>query len=59
MIKKLICLIWGHKFMVKAYTGQQYEVINRLTGCPEIGNYYKWERQKFCLRCGADIKGEE
>jgi len=57
MIKKLICLLWGHKTVVKKSTGQQFDTHHRLY--PEVkikGMYYVWDRQNFCLRCGKTIK---
>lgn len=53
MIKALICLLWGHKTVVKAYTGQTYQTASYL-GDPLTVSLYRWERQRFCLRCGLD-----
>ena len=55
MIKKLICFFWGHKVIVKAFTGEQMEVVGLL------GNYhtvqmYKLKKLDFCKRCGKTIK---
>lgn len=46
MIKWLICKLWGHKTVLKAYTGQNYPV----------GKYFRHEQSKFCLRCGTPNK---
>lgn len=54
MIKALICLVWGHKTVVKAYTGETYETCS-YGGNPLSVSLYKWERQRFCLRCGDDV----
>ena len=51
MIKKLICFLWGHKFMAKAYTGQSMKITNYL-GQESLASLYRWEAQKYCLRCG-------
>lgn len=55
MLKKLICLFWGHKFIVKAATGNTFDTKDRLTGEPIKGHYYKYERKDYCLRCGANL----
>jgi hypothetical protein len=55
MIKKLICLLWGHKTIHKATTGE-YATVDRLTGQPTTGHYYKFDRTPFCARCGKDVK---
>lgn len=54
MIKALICLLWGHKTVVKAYTGQTYETCS-YAGTPLSVSLYRWQRQRFCLRCGDDV----
>ena len=46
MIKKLICLLWGHKTICEK---QVWEA------CGEIYNYV-YERLPFCRRCGKDVK---
>jgi hypothetical protein len=52
MIKKLICLIWGHKFMLKARTGNSAEVIGALGNVFTIVDFV-WVPQKNCPRCGT------
>lgn len=54
MIKKLICWLWGHKTVVKAYTGKTYQTAS-CAGNPLSVSLYKWERTRFCLRCGDDV----
>lgn len=54
MIKKLLCLVWGHETVVKAFTGQTYQTASYI-GNPLSVSLYKWERQRFCLRCGNDV----
>lgn len=57
MIAWLICWIWGHKILEKAYTGDQFDTHHRLY--PQIkvkGDYYRWEQLPFCLRCGKPNK---
>jgi hypothetical protein len=56
MGKKLICFLWGHKFVVKAATGQTFATVNRLTGSPDIGHYYVLKKLDFCARCGKKEK---
>lgn len=55
MIKKLICLLWGHKTVHKAVNGE-YDTLDRLTGLPTKGHYYDWRRTPYCTRCGKDMK---
>ena len=57
MIKWLICRLWGHKTVVKAYTGETYVATNML-GDPHVGKYYLWKRFDFCLWCGTNVKEE-
>lgn len=55
MIKKLLCKVWGHKFIVKAYTGQTYMASNGL-GDQHLVSLYDWKKMDYCLRCGKDLK---
>ncbi len=57
MIKWLICLLWGHKTVSKAYTGETYPARNPFTGETRKGRLFRYERSKFCLRCGTPTKG--
>lgn len=52
MIKKLICFIWGHKTVHKAYTGQVLSVVGVLGNRYDI-SLYRYEKTTFCIRCGA------
>lgn len=54
MLIWLICRLLGHKIVVKAYTGKTYETCS-YGGNPLTVSLYKWERQRFCLRCGDDV----
>lgn len=54
MIKWLMCRLWGHNTVVKAFTGQTYQTAS-YAGMPLSVALYKWERQRFCLRCGTDV----
>ena len=58
MIKHLICWLWGHKTVHKAYTGETMPhhdmLLNQVIQAP----LYKWERTKFCTRCGCDAAPE-
>lgn len=56
MILKLWCFLWGHKTIVKASTGKQFETYHRLY--PEVKvkeNYYVLRRLDFCKRCGKKV----
>jgi hypothetical protein len=52
MFKNLICFLFGHKLMAKAYTGNSMSVVG-LLGNEYTVSFYRWEPQKFCLRCGC------
>jgi len=52
MIKKLICLIWGDKFVEKAWTGETFPTTDRLTNMPIKGNFYVYQPLEYCPRCG-------
>jgi hypothetical protein len=52
MFKNLICFLFGHKFMTKAYTGNSMPVVGLLENKYTV-SLYIWEPQKFCLRCGC------
>jgi hypothetical protein len=58
MIKKLICWLLGHKFIVKVFTGRVQTVATYGGHCDV--EYYKWVQSPFCLRCGnknPNLKG--
>ena len=51
MLKWLICLLWGHKTVHKAYTGEKIRV--RGVGGNEYDiSLYKHHRTNYCTRCG-------
>lgn len=54
MIRWLLCKVFGHKIVLKAYTGQTMLATNYL-GQTLTVSLYKWERQKFCTRCGKPV----
>ena len=56
MIKKLICLLWGHRTVVRAYTGEKISSSNGV--CESDTLLYIWKRMDFCLRCGKSVKHE-
>lgn len=58
MIIKLICWLWGHKTMLKATTGT-FQTVNQVTGYPQTGHYYRWQRNEFCVRCGTKVHEPE
>ena len=54
MIQKLLCWLFGHKTVFKAFTGQTAVV----DGPFERGKTMPitvWSRSKFCLRCGTTV----
>jgi hypothetical protein len=55
MIKFLLCLIFGHKNVVKAFTGQTKESETPFGGV-QTTHYYTWKKLDFCLRCGKTVK---
>jgi len=57
MLKKILCFLLGHKTVVKAATGEQFDTHHRLY--PEVAikaNYYTLKRLDFCARCGTTTK---
>ena len=57
MIKKLWCIIWGHKIVVRAMTGRQFDTNHPFY--PDLvikGNYYVLRRLDFCRRCGEKVE---
>lgn len=54
MIKWLICRLWGHKTVVKGYTGQTYQTTS-YGGNPLSVSLYTLDRKPFCVRCGCDV----
>ena len=55
MGKRLICWLWGHDTVRKAYTGQMLDTVGQL-GNRYTVSLYKWEKSKFCLRCGKEAE---
>ena len=55
MLKKLWCYLWGHVSVVKAYTGSTVVITDRLSGNAIVVPTYKWEKQKYCVRCGKEV----
>lgn len=55
MMKKFWCKLWGHRFIVKAYTGATFLATN-LLGDQHTVSLYVWKKMDYCLRCGKDIK---
>jgi hypothetical protein len=55
MIKKLMCFLWGHKIVHKAYTGSTINGIG-VMGNEQTIALYKFTRTDFCTRCGKLIK---
>jgi len=57
MIKWIICLLWGHKTVHKAYTGEVISVLGSLGNRHDI-SLYRYEKTDFCIRCGK-IAGKD
>jgi len=54
MIQKFLCWLFGHKTVVKAYTGQTLVADSHFER--DFKHLlYRWERSKFCLRCGKIV----
>ena len=54
MIQKLLCWLFGHKTVYRAFTGQTAVVdgaFDRGLTMPVM----VWARSKFCLRCGTPV----
>lgn len=47
---KFKCWWFGHKTMVKAFTGN---ILKDGTGLDIL--LYKWQREKYCIRCGVEV----
>ena len=56
MIKKILCFIWGHKTVLKAYTGESKNIIG-MCGNEYTTLYYKYEKMPYCIRCGKNMEG--
>lgn len=54
MLKRLICYWWGCKVMMKTYTGEKIRTLDRFSGQEVDIMLYRWEKQKFCVRCGKE-----
>jgi hypothetical protein len=52
MITKLICRLWGHKFVYDAYTGKTATVTNHLLNREVTIPVVVSVKKEFCLRCG-------
>lgn len=48
---KFLCWFLGCKTVVKAYTGHKMQVHDAFVGSYDAP-MYRWEQQKFCIRCG-------
>ena len=54
MIKKLICLLWGHKTVHKGYTGETMRQSNGFGMTVDVA-LYQFTRTRFCTRCGKEV----
>lgn len=55
MMLRLICTLWGHKVMLKVFTGNIIRLTHPGFLYKSDVSTYKWERQKYCLRCGKEV----
>jgi hypothetical protein len=54
MLKTIWCWIWGHKTVVKKFTGETtHGIVNGLGDTGPL-MMYVWRKEPFCLRCGKD-----
>jgi len=51
MLKKFICWLWGHKTVLKSFTGNTIQARGVLGNDFTI-SLYDWRRMEFCIRCG-------
>jgi len=49
MLQIFLCWLFGHKTMVKAYTGNVMES----NGIED--KLFIWRREKYCTRCGVEV----
>ena len=56
MIIKLICWLWGHKVVHKAFTGNSIKGTNLLIDREVHIPCYKFQKSDFCTRCGKAVK---
>ncbi len=49
MWMRYLCWVLGHKTMLKAFTG------NVLVNNGVEDKLFKWERSKYCIRCGVEV----
>ena len=54
MMLRFICMVWGHKTMCKAFTGNVIKCTYPGYMYPCEVPTFKWERQKHCIRCGKE-----
>ena len=55
MLMWFTCFLLGHKTVVKASVGETFQTVNQMTGLPQTGHYYVFERKPFCVRCGKKV----
>jgi len=55
MLKKIICFLWGHKTVHKAYTGKQMSCVSMI-GVEYTINMFNYKKTPFCTRCGEDVE---
>jgi ribosomal protein L33 len=59
MLIWLICHLWNHKTMHKAYTGETIMYTDRITNTLIKVPLHKWERMPYCTRCGQKVHHDE
>jgi len=53
MLKKVLCYLLGHQFIAKIFTGNMGRTYHPLIGVTTTREYFRYEAQKWCLRCGC------
>lgn len=56
-MKKIICLIWGHEYVMKNFSGEYAKdlYVNPLTGIVSKVPIMIVSKAEFCYRCGKDL----
>ena len=59
MLQKLLCWLFGHKSVYRAYIGQTATITDSLTLQDRTLPVTKWVRSNFCLRCGTKVHDDD
>jgi len=58
MMKTILCWLFGHKTVFKSFTGEYGIGWHPFEGQVQVP-VLRWERSRFCLRCGRGIHSED